>query len=264
MLSFAAMTDLTPKQRATAPCVTCKEQIVLGATKCIHCDSFQDWRGTLSISSTVLSLSVALVAVLGFTLPIIRETTTPKNSDISLSIPFIKIAYHDLPPRKDAPRGYHNREGTAFVEVIAINSGVRAGFIETVDIHISFADEVQERLGQSTGGDDVRIYLDLPFDLEETMIPPGSAKVVKAKIVTDEGQWDDSKDTKRMFSDSYSPRLPQMQAVKAKQCEVETTILNFDGSQRWSYHDVTCSDVYFALAAATEKSNTDERFKDMK
>lgn len=76
--------DETPAAEITS-CRTCKEPIRVGAIKCIHCDSFQDWRGSLSLSSTILSLLVALVSVLAFAGPILKELFIPKNSHVILS-----------------------------------------------------------------------------------------------------------------------------------------------------------------------------------
>jgi hypothetical protein len=49
----------------TKPCSSCAEPIRLAAKKCVSCDSYQDWRRHFSASSTVLSLLVALLAILG-------------------------------------------------------------------------------------------------------------------------------------------------------------------------------------------------------
>lgn len=66
-------------------CRICCEPIAVGARKCIHCDSFQDWRGNLGVSATVLSLLVALVSVLTASAPILTKTLTPERSDVAFA-----------------------------------------------------------------------------------------------------------------------------------------------------------------------------------
>jgi hypothetical protein len=68
----------------TSPCVTCREPIRLGARKCIHCDSFQDWRGKLSLSTSVLAMVVALVSVVGATLPAWKAALTVHDSEVKI------------------------------------------------------------------------------------------------------------------------------------------------------------------------------------
>ncbi len=72
------------EQQVLVPCLTCREAIRAGAKKCIHCDSFQDWRGKLTVSSSVLALIVALVSVLGATLPAWKAALTPHDSDVKI------------------------------------------------------------------------------------------------------------------------------------------------------------------------------------
>lgn len=71
---------------ATKPCRLCQEDIKATATYCIHCHNFQNWRGRLSLSSTVLSLLVALTAVVTAAVPVIQAAVTPKNSEIRFSL----------------------------------------------------------------------------------------------------------------------------------------------------------------------------------
>jgi hypothetical protein len=69
------------------PCVVCQEPIKRHATKCVHCGSYQDWRSNISfsLSTSVLSLLVALVTVLTAAVPVFKEALTPKNSDLTFS-----------------------------------------------------------------------------------------------------------------------------------------------------------------------------------
>jgi hypothetical protein len=58
----------------------CAEPIKKAARKCIHCDSYQDWHANIGMSSTVLSLLVALVSVLTAAIPVVKDAFTPKNA----------------------------------------------------------------------------------------------------------------------------------------------------------------------------------------
>ena len=90
----------------TKPCKVCAEPINKLARKCIHCDSYQDWRANLTFSSTVLSLLVALTAVAGGTVPAIVKALTPENSDLRFS--FQAAGRNDL-------------------TILATNTGIRPG-----------------------------------------------------------------------------------------------------------------------------------------
>jgi hypothetical protein len=67
-------------------CKICKEEIPNGAIYCTHCNRYQDFRRLFGISSTVLSLLVALVAVLSATLPTLIKILTPSHSDVHCSL----------------------------------------------------------------------------------------------------------------------------------------------------------------------------------
>src|SRR5262249_50643423 len=79
------MTDIqTPPD--SKPCVVCREPIRRSARKCIHCDSYQDWlRARLPVSTSVLSLLVALVTVSTAAVPVIEDAIKPRNSNLSFS-----------------------------------------------------------------------------------------------------------------------------------------------------------------------------------
>ena len=67
-------------------CKVCKEQIKFGAKKCIHCDSYQDYRRYLTFSTVVLSLLVALISVLTVFIPVVKKAFTPIGSDTRFSL----------------------------------------------------------------------------------------------------------------------------------------------------------------------------------
>jgi hypothetical protein len=80
-------TDSASATADSKPCVVCQEPIKLHASKCIHCGSYQDWRSNISfsLSTSVLSLLVALITVLTAAVPVLKEALTPKNSHLTFS-----------------------------------------------------------------------------------------------------------------------------------------------------------------------------------
>ena len=74
---------VTPAETGdTKSCKICGEEIKKTARKCIHCDSYQDWRGSLSLSQTVLALLIALISVATTAVPVIRESLFTKNAEV--------------------------------------------------------------------------------------------------------------------------------------------------------------------------------------
>jgi len=76
--------DLPP---GTKRRLVCAEPINEKASKCIHCQSDQGGiRRRLGVSTTVLSLLVALVTVLTFAIPVIRDALTSRDSRLIASM----------------------------------------------------------------------------------------------------------------------------------------------------------------------------------
>lgn len=71
--------------RSEKKCRICMEPILLSATKCRFCGSYQNWRRYLQSSQVVLALLVALVSVVSLSVPIIKNAMTPDDSDLSLT-----------------------------------------------------------------------------------------------------------------------------------------------------------------------------------
>ena len=79
------MVDVPPEpDQHKKQCTTCSELIAASALKCIHCDSYQDWRRYLAFSSTVLALLVALLSVATVAGPVFRDLLTTKDSDLAV------------------------------------------------------------------------------------------------------------------------------------------------------------------------------------
>ncbi len=71
----------------TKLCLTCAEPIRKAALKCRFCGSYQDWRGRLAMSSTILALLVALVTVIGSTAPVVVGLFRAKTAAFRFSPP---------------------------------------------------------------------------------------------------------------------------------------------------------------------------------
>lgn len=65
-------------------CRSCGEPIKTAASICIHCQSFQDWRRYFSVGNTVITLVIAFLSVASITMPVIKNTLTANNSDLSI------------------------------------------------------------------------------------------------------------------------------------------------------------------------------------
>jgi hypothetical protein len=68
--------DAAPK----VPCRVCREPILSGAKKCIHCNSYQSLLFRVLSSGPALSLLVALVAVTTPWVPVVKEALAPKGT----------------------------------------------------------------------------------------------------------------------------------------------------------------------------------------
>jgi hypothetical protein len=69
-----------------APCAVCKEPIQAGALKCIHCESYLDWRGYLAVSQTTLALLIALISVVSSMVPPLVDWMSRHYSDIHAEV----------------------------------------------------------------------------------------------------------------------------------------------------------------------------------
>ncbi len=144
-------------------CITCCEEMKDGAMKCIHCDSFQDYRRHLRFSSTVLALLVALISVLTFAIPAIKSVITPKNSNIKFTF-----------------QGF----GEKSIVYIVSNKGIRPGGVGDVFFIYSISNENPKRLkmyGDKSfvkAGDAIQIMLNINSEYR--------AKITKNDIKTKE------------------------------------------------------------------------------
>lgn len=102
--SSGPRTDLSP----TKSCRICGHQIPKAAIKCTKCDSFQNWFGKIHLSTTTLSLLVALIASSVSAIPVLRDLFSRDDSRI-----YVKL-------------GGVSEEG---ITLLAVNSGTRPGLV---------------------------------------------------------------------------------------------------------------------------------------
>ncbi|WP_127749604.1 hypothetical protein [Parasedimentitalea marina] len=100
-------------EEAPPLCIECKHVIPAGALKCKECNSFQDWRRFLALSSTTLSLIVALLSVSGIVVPLLIETLSEKKAVLASKVVSI---------------------GDVNITVLVANSGTLDGYVGTVSV----------------------------------------------------------------------------------------------------------------------------------
>src|SRR5438067_7771066 len=81
-----ARSSVAEHEEPMSACSACKEPIRKGATKCVHCQSYQGiWR-PLGVSSVVLSLLVALIAVIGTTAGALRSVFHTPSAHVGFAV----------------------------------------------------------------------------------------------------------------------------------------------------------------------------------
>jgi hypothetical protein len=133
----------------TRPCRTCFEPIHVSARKCKVCESYQDWRRYLQVSSLVLALLVALVSVVGWAAPVVITAFREQNSHVEAY--FQALA--------------NNR---AFI--MATNTGMRPGSVVSV------------RLVDGQPGQNPFFRERGDFQLEPIVLGPGESKQITLNL----------------------------------------------------------------------------------
>lgn len=70
-------------------CKQCRHRVPAGARICATCNSYQDWRSVIPLSSTALALLTALVSTMGLAAPALYKLVHTPRSDASLSMPSV-------------------------------------------------------------------------------------------------------------------------------------------------------------------------------
>jgi hypothetical protein len=84
---------IAPLEKALGPsksCRICARPIPLAAVKCADCFSYQDWRSGLGVSTTVLSMLVALVSVVAAATPGFIGLLAKKDSKMVFGEPALR------------------------------------------------------------------------------------------------------------------------------------------------------------------------------
>lgn len=156
---------------STKLCKFCRKRISAKSVFCVNCQHFQNWRGGLAVSSTVLALLVALVSVLGTTIPAVKAALTPKNSDLRFSIQTV------------------GQQGlSAFIS----NAGIRPGTVQP-GVHL--------RITESNGN--IRNAMLTGFVRDQEVVKPGASLLRRyeliplhfRRIITDEESYTEVDDT---------------------------------------------------------------------
>jgi hypothetical protein len=188
----------TEENRGKARCTTCLEPIWIGAKKCTHCDSYQDWRGFFSFSSTVLALMVSLVTVLGAFLPIIINLARPRDSNLQLA-------------QSPIFEGGH-------LYVLATNKGIRDGVVEFATLTID-TDHPKY------------IWLHVVrLDPKLAVVSPGETKDLDYRAEFPTGTIDKPAQDSAWFP-SQVPKL-ELEQLKSKMCSLKVRIRSFKGLKR--------------------------------
>lgn len=141
-------------------CLVCKSAIEDGASKCVHCNSFQNWRRFLGMSGTILSLLVALISVSAVTIPPVFELFEDKN------------AYPDV-------EMIGSLDGT-LDHAVLFNSGQKPVIFSGARVLISNLPWSPSLVSEDV--EDIRFFVvELSFSMspEERLLNPGETQVVK-------------------------------------------------------------------------------------
>jgi hypothetical protein len=120
-------TELSKLAAATKPCKICGEEIKAVASKCIHCNSSQDWSAHVNVSTPVFSLLVVLVSVSTTFFSVTRDAFTQKNSSLFFSFQgatkdILSVLVSNQGTRPGSVR-YYGRISSGDVPMIAIDLG---------------------------------------------------------------------------------------------------------------------------------------------
>ena len=131
-------------------CKVCLEPINKGAIKCNNCDSFQNWRRFLDIGSGILSLLVALIAVLTVAVPIFKSALTAKRPDVHFSL----IRYE-----------------SKSIHIMCSNLGNRSGILKEAKLRIFINDREADETKDSP--------IFLKWEQQDPIIKPNESRLFK-------------------------------------------------------------------------------------
>lgn len=155
------MKQVTSENEGTVQCLECKEEIRLGASKCIHCESYQDIRRFLGVSLTFLSLLIALISVAGL---------------VVTSVPKLRSSHTEVEFRKLESPFFGGIEST-YLRLVINNEGYEPSMVHGIAIQYELGNGAAGSLAEpsyytteGTTGRDPRRVLALPVVVEPITI----------------------------------------------------------------------------------------------
>jgi hypothetical protein len=185
----------------TKRCPVCDEPIGIAARKCIHCNSYLNYRRLFVFGNDTLALLTALLAVLGTLLPpLYREFIQDKNSSIKLTF---------------ASNGTDEANDKTIINFIASNAGQRAGSISSGAIDVQMPPSRKDSEDTS-----FFIYLVAPGGTP-FIVAPGQTKLVSMVVNYIE----------KAQSLAYHRFLAidPMKDLNVGLCSFQINVVNFDG-----------------------------------
>lgn len=195
----------------TKDCRQCAIPIPVAAKLCKECGSFQDWRGHLSFSNSILALLVALISVISISISNISPLFSSENSEVVLSNAMIR--------------------GDTLL-VVATNTGTRPGIVESVKVRGKLFNDAVTTIAPTTPND--------------AFIRPGAQQSsfrVKMNL-----NYEDSltRSIEALAAPNRKPTVPIARAyITVKQANGDTIIQHFDlshadASEIFSRHAEIC------------------------
>jgi hypothetical protein len=220
------------------PCPICHEPIILGARKCVKCNSdLYGWRSYISLSTTTLALLTALISVVGSTAPTIWSLFLP--SDARLHPVFIGGA--DSPPYRE--------------EVLLItNDGTKSGALTAARLRADW------RLNGHAHR--VEFVLLLPKG-RPVIVPPGEN--VDAVLTIDPDLFDLQTDTSNADAQAFAVTAKQAkwkeEPLNSMTCIVFADFVYSAGTQLKADIPTRCESILLAMVNAFEKHGSTQSSK---
>jgi len=152
-------------------CKICKEEIRRNAVICSHCKSFQNWRRHLGLSSSFLSILLALISVITVFVTVLANTTIKNDSDIDSSV----ISWQ---------RTFFNNQGkivqVLVTDIFVTNSGKKPGIIKTFSVKGEGEDKFRYFQSEMQKPNDA--YLNQ--SINSKIVEPGNSQLLRGYLVT--------------------------------------------------------------------------------
>jgi hypothetical protein len=189
--------DLVEQPTNTRVCIACALEISSKALKCPQCGTFQNWRRKLTFSSTVLSLLIALISVIGLVLPTIMDTFV-EGASLRVELDQRRISFQRS---RGGPPG-NKIVGLTGIEfsgtLIISNTGDRSAYLHSVEVVLRVADGPSNLLIM---GKSVRLPFTKSIQVNftnSTEITPGRIYFAKFEV------WDELKAFTRQTDEEYN------------------------------------------------------------